>query len=76
MSSVSILLGPCANYSYFDTCRRQCASSVSACNWASYCTFNVMVLKCTRITINVSQTWHTIVSQLGFKLDSLVWLEH
>ncbi len=37
----------------------------------------VMVLKCmhyiTRITLNVSQTWYTVASQLGFKLGLLIW---
>ncbi len=39
--------------------------------------YNVMVLKCThyttRITLNVSHTGCTVVSELGFKLGSLVW---
>ncbi len=57
-------------YSYFDTCSRLCPSAASACNWASHCTFNVMVLKCMHfipcITLNVSQTGHSVASQLGF----------
>ncbi len=52
------------------------ASTASACNWASYRTFNVMVLECThyiiRITLNVSQTGCTVASQVGFKPGSLV----
>ncbi len=60
LCSVSVLQGAHANYSYFDTCRRLCASVASACNWAGYGTFNVMVLKwthyTTRITLNVLQT--------------------
>ncbi len=53
-----------------------CASAVSACNWTSYHTFNVMVLKCMRyitcVTLNVSRTGCTVVSQLEFELGSLV----
>ncbi len=45
-----------------------------------YRAFNVTVLKCThyttRITLNVSQTGCTVASQLVFKPDFLVWLEH
>ncbi len=65
------------HYSYFDTCKRLHASASSACNWASYHTFNIMVLKCTHytshITLNVSQTGCTIASQLGFEPGLLVW---
>ncbi len=74
---MSVLCGACANYSYFDTYRRLRASAASACNWASYRTFNVMVLKCahyiTRATLNVSQTDHAIASLLGYELGSLGW---
>ncbi len=44
-SFVSVLWGAHANYSYFDICSRLRASAASACNCASYRTFNVMVLK-------------------------------
>ncbi len=60
----------------FDTCSRLCASAASACNWASYRTYDVMVLECTHyitcITLNVSQTGCTIASQLGFQLCLMV----
>ncbi len=63
-------------FSYFDTCSRLRASVASACNWAGYRTFNVMVLKCiyyiTRIALNVSQTGCSVASHLGIKPDSLV----
>ncbi len=63
--------------SYFDTCSRLCAFAALACDWFSYHTFNVMVLKCThyipRITLYVSQTGCILASQLGFEPSSLVW---
>ncbi len=43
LSSVSVLWGAHANYSYCDTCSKLRTSAASACNWPSYCTFNVMV---------------------------------
>ncbi len=50
----------------FDTYSKLRASAASACNWAGYCTFNIMVLKCmhyiTHITWNVSQTGCTVPS--------------
>ncbi len=77
-SSVNVLWGDHANYSYFDTCSNLHTSAASACNWAGYHSFSVMVLKCThyttRITLNVSQTGCTVASQLGLELGSLVWL--
>ncbi len=51
--------------------------AASACNWAGYHTFNILVFKCTHyttcITLNVSQTGCTVESQLGFEPGSLVW---
>ncbi len=53
------------------------SSAASACNWAGYCTFNIIVFKCTHyitsITLNVSQAGCTLVSQLGLEPGSLVW---
>ncbi len=67
----------CDNYSYFYTCSRPRASAASACNWASYHTFNVMVFKyrhyTTCITLHILQTGCTLAFQLGFEPDSLVW---
>ncbi len=77
LSSVCVFWGAYANYSYFDTCNKLRASAASACNWASYRTFDVMVLKCTHyttlITLNVLQTGCTVASQLRFEPSSLVW---
>ncbi len=77
LSYVNVLWNAHADYSYFDTCSRLRASVASACNRAAYRTFNVIVLKCTHyishITLNVLQTGCTIVSELEFKLGSLVW---
>ncbi len=71
------LWGGHADYSYFGTYSRLCASAASACNWAGYHTFNVMVFKCTHlttlITLNVLQTGCTVVTQLRFEPGSLVW---
>ncbi len=70
-------LGAHANYSYSHICSRLRASTASACNWASYHTFNVMVLKCayyiTHIILNVLQTPCTIASQVEFELGLQVW---